>query len=149
MSQKEKDVEQLNNGLMPAKEPEQADFSQLASLEGFLRMACKTVHKANAKWWLDLHTGEPMKRNVGELLCLIHSEISEAMEGHRKNLMDDKLPKRPMIEAELADAIIRIMDLSEGLGLDVAGAWRNKMEYNAIREDHSIEHRLGEHGKKY
>jgi len=29
---------------------------------------------------------------VARCLCLQHSEISEAMEGHRKNLMDDKLP---------------------------------------------------------
>lgn len=55
-------------------------------------------------WWHDLNTGEDMhgKRNVPELLCLIHSEISEAMEGHRKGLMDDKLPHRPMLEVELA-----------------------------------------------
>lgn len=36
----------------------------------------KTVHAANAKWWQDIDTGAPIKRNRGELLCLIHSEIS-------------------------------------------------------------------------
>lgn len=110
---------------------------------------CADVHEANAKWWVDLHTGEPIKRNVGELLCLVHSEISEAMEGHRKNLSDDKLPHRPMIEVELADAVIRIFDIAAGLGLDLGGAYDEKMAYNAQRADHKREARLLENGKKY
>lgn len=88
-------------------------------------------------------------RNVGEMLCLIHSEISEAMEGYRKNLMDDKLPHRPMIEVELADAMIRIMDLAGSQQMDLAGAIKEKLEYNATRADHKIENRLKENGKKF
>ena len=64
------------------------------------------------------------------MLCLIHSEISEAMEGHRKNLMDDKIPHRSMLEVELADALIRICDMAGGLGLDLEGAVLEKLEYN-------------------
>lgn len=108
-----------------------------------------TIHVANHKWWVDLNTGEPITRNVGELLMLITSELAEAMEGHRKSLMDDKLPHRPMIEVELADALIRIMDMAAGMGLDLPGAYVEKMEYNAQRADHQREHRLGENGKKY
>jgi hypothetical protein len=107
------------------------------------------VHEANAKWWVDLHTGEPLDRNVGELLCLVHSEISEAMEGHRKNLKDDKLPHRTMFEVELADALIRILDIAAGFKLDLGGAYVEKMEYNRTREDHQREARLQENGKKY
>jgi NTP pyrophosphatase (non-canonical NTP hydrolase) len=107
------------------------------------------VHQANAKWWVDLHSGEPLKRNVGELLCLVHSEISEAMEGHRKSLQDDKLPHRPMIEVELADAVIRILDIAAGLNLDLGGAYVEKMAFNAVREDHKHEARLADGGKKY
>ena len=51
---------------------------------------CADIRELNKNWWIDLETGKPLKRNVGELLCLVHSEVSEAMEGHRKNLMDDK-----------------------------------------------------------
>lgn len=102
-------------------------------------------------WWTDIKTGESLKgkRNVGEMLCLIHSEISEAMEGHRKNLMDDKLPHRKMIEVELADAIIRIMDLAGGLGLDVGGAMVEKLAYNTKRLDHKPDYRAKDGGKAY
>lgn len=102
-------------------------------------------------WWTDPKTGESLKgkRNVGEMLCLIHSEISEAMEGHRKNLMDDKLPHRKMIEVELADAMIRIMDLAGGLGLDLGGALVEKLAYNTKRLDHKPENRTKDGGKAY
>ena len=110
---------------------------------------CKAIHEANKKWWVSLETGEPIQRNVGELLMLIVSECAEAMEGHRKGLNDDKLPHRPMIEVELADALIRICDAAEGLGLDLPGAVAEKMAFNAVREDHKREHRLGVGGKKY
>jgi len=102
-------------------------------------------------WWSDLKTGESIVglRNVGELLCLVHSEISEAMEAHRKNLMDDKLPHRRGIEVELADAIIRICDLAGAHNLDLGGAIVEKMNYNAQREDHRIENRKAAGGKAY
>lgn len=107
------------------------------------------IHNSQKKWWVSLETGEPIERNVGELLMLCVSELAEAMEGHRKNLMDDKLPHRKMIEVELADAFIRICDMSAGLGFDLAGAVAEKLDFNAIREDHKREHRLTHHGKKY
>jgi hypothetical protein len=115
----------------------------------FINSLCTEVHIANKKWWEDLNTGEPLKRNVGEMLCLVHSEISEALEGHRKSLKDDKLPHRPMFEVELADAIIRIFDIAAGLGLDLGGAYVEKMAYNATRQDHTVEGRKAIGGKAY
>ena len=106
-------------------------------------------HEANMKWWLDMATGVKLQRNKGELLCLIHSEISEAMEGERKNLMDDKLPHRRMAEVELADALIRIFDYAAAPGSDLQGAYEEKMRYNATREDHKHEARLLADGKKW
>lgn len=80
---------------------------------------------------------------------LVVSELSESMEGDRKNKMDDHLPHRPMREVELADALLRIVDLAEGYGLDLAGAVVEKMAYNASRHDHSMVGRLAENGKRY
>ena len=104
-----------------------------------------------AGWWTDLKTGESTveTRNVGEILCLIHSEVSEAMEGHRKGLMDDKLPHLSMLEVELADAIIRILDLCGAKGFDIGMTILEKVAYNAARADHKIENRLKEGGKKF
>jgi NTP pyrophosphatase (non-canonical NTP hydrolase) len=107
------------------------------------------VHKANEKWWQDPVTGHRIHRNKGELLALMHSEISEALEGERKNLMDDKLPHRKMAEVELADVIIRVLDYAAGFGYDIQGAFDDKMAYNADREDHKHEARLLAGGKKW
>lgn len=106
-----------------------------------------------AGWWTDINTGEALTidtpRFVVEKLCLVHSEISEAMEGHRKGLMDDKLPHRTMLEVELADAAIRIFDMAGGFGLDVAGAIAEKLAYNKTRSDHQLANRRAVGGKGF
>lgn len=107
------------------------------------------VHKANIKWWRDLKTGAPKERNVGEMLMLIVSELAEAMEGHRKNLMDNKLPHRSMLEVEIVDALIRLLDFGGGMKLDLQGAFDEKMAFNSVRKDHTVEGRLAEGGKSY
>ena len=134
-------------------EPVSSDFTRAAGSFHDMRLhvinLMARVHAANRRWWIDLETGRPITRNVGEMLMLTVSELAEAMEGHRKNLPDDKLPHRLMIEVELADALIRICDMAAGLGLDLGGAVAEKMEFNRTREDHTRAHRLTEHGKKY
>ena len=104
-----------------------------------------------AGWWPQLEGPDPQLHplDVPAKLALIHSEISEAMEGHRKGLMDDKLPHRPMFEVELADAVIRIMDLAGATDCDLAGAIQEKMAYNRTRADHKPEARAADGGKKY
>lgn len=106
------------------------------------------IHQRNHKWWHDAK-GNPIQRNKGELLMLMVSEIAEGMEGERKDLMDDKLPHRKMIEVELADAVIRILDYAGGFGYDVAGAIYEKLEYNSKRVDHTHEARAAANGKKW
>ena len=102
-----------------------------------------------AGWYRDPATGAPIARNFGEVVALMHSELSEALEAHRKGLADDKLPHRSGIEVEFADCIIRILDTAAALGLDVAGALIEKNRFNAARADHKLESRAAAGGKKY
>lgn len=113
-----------------------------------LVLTCHSL-AAKAGWYHDPRTGALKDRNVGEMLMLIVSEVSEAMEGHRKSLNDDKLQHRQMIEVELADAIIRICDLAGYLDLDLGGAIAEKLAFNAKREDHKLENRAKAGGKAY
>ncbi|SEN57713.1 hypothetical protein [Halomonas caseinilytica] len=108
------------------------------------------LQSAEAGWWNDPETGKPLDltpERFAQKLCLIHSEVSEAMEGHRKGIMDD-LPHREMTEVELADAVIRIYDRAGRAGYDIVGAMLEKLEYNARRADHKLENRTAEGGKK-
>ena len=117
------------------------------SLAYFCHRAART-----AGWWTDIRTGAPLdpigdKNLVLAKLALVHSEVSEAVEGHRKDRQDDHLLDRLSIEVELADAVIRIADLCGALGLDLGGAIAEKMAYNAVRVDHTLAHRQAVGGK--
>ncbi len=81
------------------------------------------IHNQNvAMGWHD----EP--RSLNTFVCLFHSELSEAMEGLRKNLMDDHLTQYPMFQVELADFVIRCFDY---LGLQSFNGWNETIkEYN-------------------
>lgn len=113
------------------------------------------IHNSNvvAGWWTDpgmisnLKDPVILKYVIPTKLALAHSELSEALEGFRKNLMDDHLPNRKMIEVELADAIIRILDIAGALNLDIGGALVEKFNYNQTRPDHKPEARNAEGGK--
>lgn len=89
------------------------------------------------------------QREPGTWLALIHSEVSEALEGERKGLMDDHLPHRKMAEVELADVVIRVADYCGLKGYDLAGAVVEKLAYNKQRQDHKRENRAQEGGKKF
>lgn len=110
-------------------------------------------------------------RNTGELLMLVTSELSEALEADRKNRYADKatfverfaqvtnsytnketdstedfkrlfeLQIKDTFEDELADALIRILDIAASRGIDLEWHIQQKMRYNATRGY--------KHGKKY
>ena len=88
-------------------------------------------------------------REVGTDLMLITSEVAEAMEGARKDLMDDHLTDRKMFEVELADAVIRIFDTAGKYNLNLGGALVEKLIYNTRRADHKLENREKDGGKKF
>jgi NTP pyrophosphatase (non-canonical NTP hydrolase) len=90
-----------------------------------IQSLCADVHGRNvaAGWWSDLKTGERLQRNMGELLCLVHSEVSEAHEGYDHQSKDDKLPHRVMMEVELVDVLIRVFDIAGGFDLRLGQAY--------------------------
>ena len=114
-----------------------------------LNEMAKLCHENNKKWWHNPKTGRRIKRNRGEMLMLMVSELAETMEGERKDLMDTHLPHRKMAEVELADAVIRILDYAAGLGYDIGGAFAEKTLYNQKRVDHTNAARLAAGGKKF
>lgn len=93
---------------------------------------------AQEKGWYD--NG---KRNPAEAIALIHSELSEALEALRTdpNQPDKHVPQMKNVEVELADAVIRIMDLSRAEGWDVGYAIVQKYLANRARPPR--------HGKRF
>lgn len=100
------------------------------------------------------------EKNIGEMLALVHSEVSEALEADRKdrfspkfikdindseddNVFSDefKLHVKDTFEDELADVMIRIMDLAKHKDVDLEQHIKAKMRFNSLREY--------KHGKKY
>jgi hypothetical protein len=86
-------------------------------------------------WWKD-------NRPDGEIVALIHSELSECLEACRTGYPPDThCPHHGNAEVELADAVIRIMDFSAARGWDIASALADKVAFN--------EGRPYKHGKSF
>lgn len=121
-------------------------FRGLITLQGI----CHDLARKSG-WWDELATmpEEYKKYYFATKRELIHSELSEALEGARKGKMDDHLPHRKAEEVEMADAIIRILDYAGGRNLDITGALFEKLGYNQTRVDHKREHRAADGGKQF
>lgn len=117
-------------------------------LMGILNGMSSEIYKDNAaKGFWD------KERNVGEMLMLVVSELGEAMEAHRKNrfatwknvdtetMMGFEADVKDTFEDEIADSIIRLLDMCGGLKIDIDRHIQAKLKYNKSRP------RL--HGKSY
>jgi NTP pyrophosphatase (non-canonical NTP hydrolase) len=109
----------------------------------------REVYELNKKWYHCPHTGEPIIRNDGELFMLMVTELAEGFEGIRRNMMDDHLPHRKMVDVEIADLLVRVFTYCGNKGIDLEGAFQEKIEYNRTREDHTNKARTAPGGKQF
>lgn len=128
-------IEKLHHERKLLKEITDASARARASGESFdtFRVFQRTAHRIAKEhgWW----EGE---RNIGELLALIHSEVSEALEEYRAKtlLAEYRLSNKGKPEGfsvELADIVIRVFDLAEHLRIDLCAVVAAKMIYNESR----------------
>jgi len=111
--------------------------------------AVQACHKASEDggWWPE---GTKTDKHVlGTKLALVHSEVSETLEGLRKGLPDEHLPQYPSEHVEVADAVIRLFDYAGVRGIPLGEVMAAKMAYNAQRADHKTENRQKTGGKAF
>lgn len=118
------------------------DPDEVPQLESNAERKEKEAIFADMWWWMERYINRVMtlkgwtkvERRDGELFALIHSEISEAVEAARTGNQKSKVvPEITEVEEELADAIIRIMDMAYAKKYNLPMALILKMKYNETR----------------
>ena len=86
-------------------------------------------------WWDDTKNFDDRLAKIPEKILLVHCELSEAIEEYRTgNIQTYYVDGKPEgVFVELADAIIRILDLAGACGVDIEQILEEKHNYNKTR----------------
>jgi NTP pyrophosphatase (non-canonical NTP hydrolase) len=143
----EDEVRQVDGGGVNDEEPFRTFGSARASTSAGCAPATDTLHHPSAAITLselcrDAHERAARKGfydpppSIESRLCLIHSEVSEALEAYRDDAMQTTLSpsgKPEGFPSELADIVIRVCDFAGHLGIDLENEVRIKSAYNETR----------------
>lgn len=104
-----------------------------------IRVRTEEIHAnaLNHGWWDDTKTYDERLAKIPEKILLAHCELSEAVEefrvGNIKTYYDPETGKPEGVFVELADAMIRLMDLAGACGVDLEQLIEEKHNYNKTR----------------
>ena len=99
---------------------------QKAWVDAWNQRAARAKAHAEAHW--------PEGATLVERICMMHAELSEALEGYRHgNPASDHIPAFSALEEEFADVVIRMMYLGLAEPLRIAEAIDAKLAFNETR----------------